>query len=110
MSNYPFSWEISYLAEEYIVIAFCLRLMNKMGENLINFMCYLLVVYQVLPVFSTTTFLWFSLLLLHLHLSTRWFWLWKEDNRNVVGGGGIETWSRSENFLILEEKEGEWGK
>ena len=36
MSNYPFSWVISYLAEEYIVIAFCLRLMNKMQENLIK--------------------------------------------------------------------------
>ena len=36
MSNYPFSWVISYLEEEYIVIGFCLRLMNKMGENLIK--------------------------------------------------------------------------
>ena len=36
MSNYPFSWVISYLAEEYIVIAFCLRLMNKMREILIK--------------------------------------------------------------------------
>ena len=36
MLNYPFSWVISYLAEEYIVIAFCLRLMNKMRQNLIK--------------------------------------------------------------------------
>ena len=31
-----FSWVISYHSEEYIVIAFCLRLMNKMRQNLIK--------------------------------------------------------------------------
>ena len=31
-----FSWVISYLVDEYIVIAFCLRLMNKMRQNLIK--------------------------------------------------------------------------
>ena len=90
MSNYPFSWVISYLAEEYIVIAFCLRLMNKMGENLINFMCYLLVVYQVLPVFSTTTFLWFSLLLLHLHYRLDGFGCGRKTIEMWWGVGGYK--------------------
>ena len=89
MSNYPFSWVISYLEEEYIVIGFCLRLMNKMGENLIKIISraiywWFIKFYQ----FSAPPHFYGSPSFSSIYIySTRWFWLWRENNRNVVGRG-----------------------